>query len=78
MSIANFTRIKYDTNGNPRYVTSWLGFGFKSYDQAVKAANTLGGRKYSNKQFVGGIVFQAYASELESINHRMMELASAE
>ena len=78
MSVANFTRIKYDINGNPRYVTSWLGFGFRSYNQAVKAANTLGGRKYSNKQFGGGIVFQAYESELENINHRMMELASAE
>ena len=76
MSIANFTRIKQDLNGNPRYVTSWLGFGFKTYAEAVKAANSLGGRKYNAKAFGGGIVFHAYESELEGINHRMAEIGA--
>lgn len=71
MSAANFTRIKHDVNGNPRYVTSWFGFGFKSYDDAIRAANSIGGRKYHNKSFDGGLVFQAYASELEDINYRL-------
>ena len=30
------------------------------YNIAVKKANTIGGRKYHNKQYGGGIVFQSY------------------
>jgi hypothetical protein len=30
------------------------------YDIAVKKANKIGGRKYHNKQYGGGIVFQSY------------------
>lgn len=63
----NFKRLKHDTNGNPRFVTSWLGYGFTSYDQAIKAANAIGGRKYHTKQFGGGLVFQAYECELPAI-----------
>lgn len=74
MSIANFTRIKHDVNGNPRYVCSWCGFGFKTYAEAIRAANIIGGRKYSTKSFGGGLVFQAYAVELEYINHRLAKL----
>lgn len=76
MSASNFTRIKHDINGNPRYVTSWLGFGFKSYAEAIKAANSIGGRKYNNKSFGGGLVFQSYACELENINHRLSEMGA--
>lgn len=32
----------------------------RQYDLAVKRANKLGGRKYHNKRFGGGIVFQSY------------------
>jgi hypothetical protein len=30
------------------------------YDIAVKKANTIGGKKFHNKQYGGGIVFQSY------------------
>lgn len=76
MSASNFTRIKHDVNGNPRFVCSWCGFGFKTYSDAISAANTLGGRKFNTRAFGGGLVFQAYEGELESINHRMMEMGA--
>lgn len=64
-----FTRINNDTNGNPRYVCHFLNFltekdkftGLQSrYDLAIKRANKIGGRKFHNKQYGGGIVFQSY------------------
>lgn len=76
MSASNFTRLKNDINGNPRYVCSWCGFGFASYDDAIRAANKIGGRKYHNKSFGGGLVFQAYEYKLESINARLSEMGA--
>ena len=32
-----------------------------TYDAAVKLANSIGGRKYNNKQYGGGLVFQSYS-----------------
>jgi hypothetical protein len=67
-----FTRIKNDVNGNPRYVVHFLNLltekekefkpgGYKSdYAVAVKRANKIGGRKYHAKAYGGGIVFQSY------------------
>lgn len=77
-----FTRIKNDINGNPRYVCHFLtldihghasGIGvLDRYALAVKLANTIGGRKFSNKQFGGGIVFQSHAlQELVSAINRV-------
>ena len=74
-NIVTFKRIKHDTNGNPRHVTSWCGFGFKSYDQAVKAANSIGGSRFNNKSFGGGLVFQSYECELASIAERLTAIA---
>lgn len=55
------TRIKHDSNGNGRLVVSWLAIpGASTYAEAVKIANTIGGRKYHTKSYGGGIVFQAY------------------
>lgn len=54
-----FTRIKNDTNGNPRYVCHYLVFN-TDYVSACKLANTIGGRKFHNKQYGGGIVFSSY------------------
>jgi ethanolamine utilization protein EutA (predicted chaperonin) len=66
-----FTRIKNDVNGNPRYVCHFLNLdvhGCESnislsdrYSIAVKLGNALGGRKFHNKQYGGGIVFQSYS-----------------
>ena len=65
-----FTRIRNDVNGNPRYVTHFLHidvYGHQSnidlstrYRLACAAANLIGGRKYHNKSYGGGIVFKSY------------------
>lgn len=95
MSI-EFTKIKHDSNGNPRYVCHYTYLltesekEFYSFEKeiqtfrvidnmtaryriAVKRANKIGGRKFHNKQYGGGIVFQSYniadteASILEAV-----------
>ena len=69
ISTDDFTRIKNDTNGNPRYVCHFLQLNTPAdsqgdvsgkYDLALKRARPLGGRKFHNKQYGGGIVFQSY------------------
>jgi hypothetical protein len=70
-----FTRVNNDVNGNPRYVVHWLDCEPKAwrdnafvshlwlterYASVVKLMNKIGGRKFHNKQYGGGIVFQSY------------------
>ena len=69
-----FTRINNDTNGNPRYVCHFLNFitdkdrrvwnGVPEvsdrYALALSRSRQFGGRKFHNKQYGGGIVFQSY------------------
>jgi len=71
----DFTRVNNDTNGNPRFVCHFLSFTTPSdlaeymgmdkitqkYDLALSRAKTLGGKKFHNKQFGGGIVFCTYS-----------------
>jgi hypothetical protein len=72
-----FTRVNNDVNGNPRYVIhfldcapdAWTGENARNnhyalterYAWTCKLMNTVGGRKFHNKQFGGGIVFQSYS-----------------
>lgn len=68
----NFTRINNDTNGNPRYVCHFLNLLTEAessnydlsisdkYNLAVNRANKIGGKRFHNKQYGGGIVFQSY------------------
>lgn len=76
------TKIKHDINGNPRRVVHFFelvteqdredakgqpfaGISFL-YDRALHRARKIGGKKFHNKQYGGGIVFQAYSDrELE-------------
>lgn len=55
-----WTKLSRDINGNPRYVCSWINFKTTTYKDAVKLANAIGGRKYHNKQYAGGIVFTSF------------------
>lgn len=67
-----FSRIKNDINGNPRFVIHFLTVCPESiknndslwvtekYQLTIKLMNKIGGRKYHNKSFGGGIVFQSY------------------
>jgi hypothetical protein len=59
VTASNFTRISSDTNGNPRYVIHYLNVD-RDYDKALKIARKIGGKKFHNKQYGGGIVFQSY------------------
>jgi hypothetical protein len=67
------TRVNNDVNGNPRYVLhfleilnkeeeAFLPFS-KKYDYALKKAKIIGGRKFNNLQYGGGIVFQSYNTD---------------
>ncbi len=84
----NWTRINNDSNGNPRYVCHFLnlitdldrsnteGWGLKQlsvlFEMAVRRANKIGGRKFHNKQYGGGIVFQSYSlPELETAIYKV-------
>ena len=55
----NFTRIKHDVNGNPRYIVSYLALGLKSYE-ATDTTRRAGLRKTKSKLFGGGFTFQSY------------------
>lgn len=71
----NLHKIKHDTNGNPRYCVHFLdllSFDEKynkglsideKYDLALSKSRKLGGRKYHNKSFGGGIAFQSYDAQ---------------
>ncbi len=76
MEPIQFTRINNDINGNPRYVCHFTEFLLdgcfayggvqQSYNLALNVAKKIGGKKFSNKQYGGGIVFQSYSlPELE-------------
>jgi len=44
------------------------------YQQAIKRAKKIGGRKFHNKQYGGGIVFQSYSlHETEEYIRRVIE-----
>lgn len=60
----DFTRINNDVNGNPRYAFHFLQLA-DTYEQALKLAKKIGGRKFHNKQYGGGIVIQSYSLEAE-------------
>lgn len=61
----DFKRVNSDVYGNPRYVCHFLNFA-NDYDEALRIAKEYGGRKFNNKQYGGGIVFQSYnIDELE-------------
>jgi hypothetical protein len=60
----DFKRINNDVNGNPRYVFHFLKLA-NNYEQALKLAKKIGGRKFHNKQYGGGIAVQSYNLETE-------------
>jgi len=87
----DFTRIKNDANGNPRYVCHFLNFCTAKdddvkpwdisakYELALSRARKMGGRKFHNKQYGGGVVFQCYELRTlcEDINKAMKAIEKA-
>lgn len=83
-------RIDNDTCGNPRYVCHFLNLLTQAerdlftekplnnglYEKAVKRGNKIGGHKYHNKSYGGGIVFQS--NNTERTAKLIQELLNAE
>jgi hypothetical protein len=77
----NYTRIKLDTSGSPRIVFHFLNFITENdrknnadlYFLALKRAKKIGGKKFHNQQYGGGIVFQSYepTATIEAIKKLM-------
>lgn len=53
------SRIDSDVNGNPRYVVHYR-FIAPTYEEALRIARQVGGKKYKAKWYGGGIVFTTY------------------
>jgi hypothetical protein len=70
-----FTRINNDINGNPRYVVHFLQIA-DSYQRALFLARKIGGRKFHNKQYGGGIAFQSY--NIEQLEQRIEQIKQSE
>ena len=70
-----FTRINNDINGNPRYVVHFLQIA-DSYERALFLARKIGGRKFHNKQYGGGIAFQSY--NIEQLEQRIKQIKQSE
>lgn len=78
LTAENFIRTTNDVNGNPRYVVHFLAFIAlndnssieEKYTLAVKRAKLFGGKKYHNKKYGGGVVFQSYnlPHDIDKIN----------
>jgi len=77
-----FTQVNNDSNGNPRLVCHFLNLLTdeqranhdiaQKYNEALANAKALGGRKFHNKQYGGGIVFPL-GCKVE-LNKRIAEL----
>lgn len=82
----DFKRLTNDVNGNPRYVCHFLNLLKDSeknntvvnlsvdgkYQLAIARAKKIGGKKYHNNQYGGGIVFQSY--NIRDTENKIIEL----
>ena len=63
---ADFTTIDNNSYGNPRFVIHFLNIPLDEmefhlkYNSALYKCKALGGKKYHNKSYGGGIVFSTY------------------
>lgn len=82
----DFTRVAGDINGNSRFVCHFLSFiGGKDkdmdihekYELALKRSRQLGGKKFHNKQYGGGIVFQMYKDDIYEMSRKIREIANS-
>ena len=70
---AYFTSIDNDSNGNPRAVLHFLNIA-DDYEQALRITKDLGGKKYHNKKYGGGVVFSTY--NLDRLINQLNEIKS--
>ena len=57
ITINKLTQVNGNSLNHPRYVVGWWCFGFKTYEETIQKCKELGGKKFHNKQFGGGIAF---------------------
>ena len=69
---SDFTKVNNNANGNPRYVLHFLWiptsvnndiatmYTVSAYNEALGKTKSLGGKKFHNKQYGGGIAFSTY------------------
>ena len=81
----NFKQVNNDVNGNPRYVCSFYHLLSETesnnynmsvsdqYNLALQKAKSLGGRKYHNKQYGGGIVFGSIFN-IKELENKILEI----
>ena len=77
----HFTRAdSYTTNGNSRWIIHYLhflaegeGVNTDPYELALSRAALLGGKRYHNRQYGGGIVFETEPSALAARINTFME-----
>lgn len=62
----SFEKAASDSYGNPRYVIGWWKVG-SSYEGALNAMKEFGGKKFHNKQFGGGIIFNVQQEGLSKL-----------
>ena len=89
MNEYEITRVKNDINGNSRRVVHFLAFITEKdrtdapdtigriswlYGRDLAKARKLGGRKFHNRQFGGGIVFQAQDCEMNDLINRALAI----
>lgn len=82
-----FKRVNHDMNGNSRHVVHFLALlsplekattgVLEGYALAVKKSHKIGGRKYTGKDFGGGIVF-TYGGDLNQLAKDIQTLALME
>lgn len=48
----------------------------EKYKLALKKSRQLGGKKFHNKQYGGGIVFQMYSGQQEEMSRKIREIAN--
>jgi len=77
----NWTRVNNDSNGNPRYVIHFLqclpeewkdSDLSQKYNAACCLMRKIGGKRFHNKQYGGGIVFSSYS--LPELEQKINEL----
>jgi hypothetical protein len=71
--VCHFLNLLTDEENKKDFSTKQDFFGITSkYNYALQRAKKIGGRKFHNKQYGGGIVFQSY--NIEDTEKRIIEL----
>ena len=71
METINFKSINNNIDGNSRHVCHFLNFA-NTYKRALYLAKKIGGKKFHNQQYGGGIVFES--DNLEALEKKILQI----